>query len=120
MKNQSRQGKKRKLSEDDDEETLFCRSLIPRLKRLNPIVKASARIQIEEVFFQLKFANPSWSTPNNPVHIGNGGVRRTAQFQQNTFVMRQTNPSRFDVQPQIQQQTPIDEISQQVQQTSRI
>ena len=99
MKNRSHQAEKRKFSEDDDEEALLRRSLISHLKRLNPIAKASARIQTEEVFLQLKFAHPSWHTSNIPAYVGNGGVRRTASFQQNTFGIRQANPSYFDVQP---------------------
>ena len=65
MKNQ-----KQNLSRNEDEETLFCKSLIPRLKKLTPYAKATARLQIEQLFFQLEFANPSWGVPQSNAMTG--------------------------------------------------
>ena len=68
MKNQANRAEKRNLSQDEDKETLFCKSLIPRLRKLSPLANATARLQI---FFQLEFANPSWGTPQGNAITGN-------------------------------------------------
>ena len=58
---------------DDDEDTLFMKSLIPQLKRLNPRNKAMARIEIQQVLnkFEFNFAPnpvnpPPFMRPNVP------------------------------------------------------
>ena len=43
---------------EDDEESLFCRSLIPRLKRLPNRTRAAIRQQIEQEFFQAEYGSP--------------------------------------------------------------
>ena len=42
---------------EDDEESLFCRSLIPRLKRLPNRTRATIRLQIEQLFFQSEYCS---------------------------------------------------------------
>ena len=40
-----------------DEESLFCLSLAPRLRRLDPQKKAIARNSIENLFFSIEYGN---------------------------------------------------------------
>lgn len=39
----------------DEEDALFCRSLIPRMHRLSPQAKAFVRCQIEQLFYQAEY-----------------------------------------------------------------
>ena len=39
---------------EHDEETLFCRSLIPRLKRIPHLHRGLARLEIEQIFYQVE------------------------------------------------------------------
>ena len=52
--------------EVDDEESLFCRSLIPRLKRRSERKKSYLRIQIEQLLFNLEFIDPHIDTSQVP------------------------------------------------------
>lgn len=47
---------KRTFSEMEDEDDLYCRSLIPRLKRLTPQAKAYVRIQMEQLLFHAEYS----------------------------------------------------------------
>lgn len=52
---------------EDDEDSLFCRSLAPRLRRLPQRAKYFARMQIEQMLFQAEFAatEPVLQAPNH-------------------------------------------------------
>jgi hypothetical protein len=39
---------------EDDEETLFCRSLIPRLRRIPRLHRGLVRLEIEQIFYQVE------------------------------------------------------------------
>lgn len=43
----------------DDEDSLFCRSLIPRMKRLPCSRKYMVRLQIEQLLYQTEFTGPN-------------------------------------------------------------
>jgi hypothetical protein len=47
---------KRKYSELEDEDDLYCRSLVPRLKRLTPEAKAYVRIQLEQLLYHAEYS----------------------------------------------------------------
>ena len=64
-------GAKRKQTEEPEEEnSLFCRSLVPRLKRLPSQSRAFVRLQIEQLLYQTEFTGPQ-TQPNFP-QGGNG------------------------------------------------
>ena len=44
--------------EPEDEDSLFCRSLVPWLKRLPSQSKAFIRLQIEQLLYQTRFTGP--------------------------------------------------------------
>lgn len=48
---------KRKRIEYDDEDELFCLSLVPTLKRLGPRNKTIAKMRFQQVLFDLEFPN---------------------------------------------------------------
>ena len=50
-------GIKRRYSEYEDEDELYCRSLVPRLKRLTPQAKAYVRIQLEQLLYHAEYSN---------------------------------------------------------------
>jgi hypothetical protein len=56
---------KRKCSELEDEDDLYCRSLVPRLKRLTPQGKAYVRIQLEQLLYHAEYSGmiPSIGPP---------------------------------------------------------
>ena len=57
---------KRKLPEDfDDEDSLFCRSIVPRIKRLPVNVKGYVRLQIEKLLFEVELSHPQTQAGNN-------------------------------------------------------
>lgn len=58
-------GAKRKQTEDEDEDSLICRSLVPRLKRLPSQSRALIRLQIEQLLYQTEFTGPT-TQPNFP------------------------------------------------------
>ena len=59
--------KKRRLEEIEDEDSLFCRCLAQRLKRLHPRTKGFVRLQIEQLMYPAVFAGqPALPTPNQP------------------------------------------------------
>ena len=61
----------------DDENSLFCRSLVQRMQRLHPQMKAFVRCQIEQIFYQAEFgAQMPKGVPN---------MFGLHQFQQNQF-----------------------------------
>ncbi|XP_048582044.1 uncharacterized protein LOC116616213 [Nematostella vectensis] len=49
--------------EDYEEDGLFLRSLIPRMKKLSPQSKAALRIKIEQAFYEAEFSQPSTHVP---------------------------------------------------------
>ena len=55
--------KKKQTEEPDDEDSLFCRSLVPRLKRLPSQRRAFVRLQIEQLLYQTEFTG-SRTQPN--------------------------------------------------------
>ena len=64
-------GAKRKQTEEpEDEDSLFCKSLVPRLKRLPSQSRAFVRLQIEQLLYQTEFTGPQ-TQPNFP-QGGNG------------------------------------------------
>ena len=61
----------------EDENSLFCRSLVQRMQRLHPQMKAFVRCQIEQIFYQAEFgAQMPKGVPN---------MFGLHQFQQNQF-----------------------------------
>ena len=55
-------GAKRKHNEErEDEDSLFCRNLVPRLKRLPSQSRAFIRLQIEQLLYQTQFTGPRTS-----------------------------------------------------------
>lgn len=61
-------GAKRKQTEEqEDEDSLFCRSLVPRLKRLPPQSRTFVRLQIEQLLYQTEFTGvqPQQNFPQN-------------------------------------------------------
>ena len=50
---------KKKENKELDEDSLFCQSLIPRMKRLPAHAKAFLRAQIENLFYQVECNNVS-------------------------------------------------------------
>ena len=62
----------------EDENSLFCRSLVHRMQRLHPQVKAFVRCQIEQIFYQAEFGAQ--------VPKGGPSMFGTHQFQQNQFI----------------------------------
>lgn len=56
---------KRKYSELEDEDELYCRSLVPRLRRLTPQAKAYVRIQLEQLLYHVEYsgATPQIGAP---------------------------------------------------------
>eukprot|EP00112_Aurelia_sp_Birch-Aquarium-sp1_P017496 Seg4060.2 transcript_id=Seg4060.2/GoldUCD/mRNA.D3Y31 product="hypothetical protein" protein_id=Seg4060.2/GoldUCD/D3Y31 len=61
----------------EDENSLFCRSLVQRMQRLHPQMKALVRCQIEQIFYQAEFGAQ--------VPKGGSSIFGTHQFQQNQF-----------------------------------
>ena len=51
------QQNKQHAAHEMDEESLFCLSLAPRLRRLSPQKKAMVRNSIENIFFQIEYGN---------------------------------------------------------------
>jgi hypothetical protein len=51
------QQNKQPAAHEMDEESLFCLSLAPRLRRLIPQKKAMVRNSIENIFFQIEYGN---------------------------------------------------------------
>jgi BESS motif len=49
--------KRRRTEALDDEETLFCKSIVHTLRRLNPKQKAFAKLQILKVLYEAEFGN---------------------------------------------------------------
>ena len=58
---QASEAKRLKGEQSECEDSLYCKSLIPRMKRLDARSKAFIRLQIEQLFFQAE-ASPSPST----------------------------------------------------------
>jgi len=59
-------GAKRKQTEEpEDEDSLFCRSLVPRLKRLPSHSRAFIRLQIDHLLYEIEFTGPQ-TQPNFP------------------------------------------------------
>ena len=70
---------KRKLPEDfDDEDSLFCRSIVPRIKRLPVNVKGYVRLHIEKLLFEVELSHPQTQAGNN---VGTHNFRNST-FQQ--------------------------------------
>ena len=69
-------GAKRKQTEDEDEDSLFCRSLVPRLKRLPSQSRAFIRLQIEQLLYQTEFTGPR-TQPNFPQGYGHSDYSYT-------------------------------------------
>ena len=72
----------RDTADNNDDTALFCRSLIPRMKRLQPRSQAMLRLQIEQLFFQAEFSgiqDTVVSMPHYPL------VRYPAQEQYSVF-----------------------------------
>jgi hypothetical protein len=65
---------KRKYNELDDEDELYCRSLVLRLKRLTPQAKAYVRIQLEQLFYHAEY---SGEIPNIGAAFGSHFPERT-------------------------------------------
>ena len=62
-------GAKRKQTEElEDEDSLFCRSLVPRLKRLPSQRRAFVRLQIEQLLYQTEFTG----SRTRPYFLQNG------------------------------------------------
>ena len=57
--------KRKQIEEPEDEDSLFCRSLVPRLKRLPSQSRAFVRLQIEQLLYQTEFTK-SRTQPNFP------------------------------------------------------
>ena len=55
-KTRPQQNFKRKYTELEDEDELYCRSLVPRLKRLTPQGKAFVRIQLEQLLYHAEYS----------------------------------------------------------------
>ena len=51
--------KKSRIEEEEDEDTLYCRSLATRLRKLPLHTKAYLRLQIEQLMYQAQFADNS-------------------------------------------------------------
>ena len=71
---------KRKYYEMDDEDELYCRSLVPRLKRLTPQAKAYVRIQLEQLLYHAEY---SGETPRIGMPFG---FRSTESPQPTSFL----------------------------------
>jgi BESS motif len=62
--------KRRRTEALDDEETLFCKSIVHTLRRLNPKQKAFAKLQILKVLYEAEFGNDEdkqWTNIENTV-----------------------------------------------------
>jgi len=80
-------GAKRKQTEEpEDEDSLFCRSLVPRLKRLPSQSRAFIRLQIEHLLYQTEFTGPQ-TQPNFP----QGGYGHS-DYSHTPGVNREENP----------------------------
>ena len=53
------------IPEDDGEESLFCRSLIPRMKQLPKQAKAMFRLQVEQLLFHAEINHQSTTESNH-------------------------------------------------------
>ena len=62
---------------EDDEETLFCRSLIPRLRRMPHQHRGLPRLEIEQIFFQVEC---SGLQEQQQSRIGSQGSQSTSHF----------------------------------------
>ena len=71
----------------DDEASNFCRSLVPRLKRLPPLKKARMRMQIEQLFFQAEFAEPVLNSQPNAYSFNPAMCTSQIQDMQHGFAM---------------------------------
>lgn len=63
--------------QSNDEDDLYCRSLIPRIKRLEPKAKAYVRLEIEKLLYHTEYSNPtsgsaSFTDVNKPTSFPNG------------------------------------------------
>ncbi|XP_068722407.1 uncharacterized protein [Montipora capricornis] len=82
-------GSKRKQTEDlEDEDSLFCRSLVPRLKRLPSQRRAFLRLEIEQLLYQTEFTG-SRTQPNFPQN----GYGHSTDYPYTHGVNREENPS---------------------------
>ena len=52
--------------DEGDEDTLFCKSIVPQLKRLQPPMKQQAKIQIQQILFNCEFQHPWQAQPTSP------------------------------------------------------
>ena len=73
--------------ETDDEASNFCRSLVPRLKRLPPLKKAQMRMQVEQLFFQAEFAEPVLNSQPNAYSFNPAMCTSQIQDMQRGFAM---------------------------------
>ena len=52
--------------DEGDEDTLFCKSIVPQLKKLQPPMKQQAKIQIQQILFNCEFQHPWQAQPTSP------------------------------------------------------
>ena len=74
-------------AEPEDEDSLFCRSLVPRLKRLPSQSRAFVRLQIEQLLYQTEFTG-SRTQPNFPQN----GYGHSTDYPYTHGVNREENP----------------------------
>jgi hypothetical protein len=63
---------------EDDEETLFCRSLIPRLRRIPRLHRGLVRLEIEQIFYQVECS--SLQEQQRQSRIGSQSSQSTFHF----------------------------------------
>ena len=83
---------KRKYYEIEDEDELYCRSLVPRLKRLTPQAKAYVRIQLEQLLYHAEY---SGETPRIGMPFGfrsNEATQPTSTSFLNGRAVEQSHP----------------------------
>ena len=81
VSSENRQNRNEELNQLDYEDSFFCRSLIDRMKRLDPRARAFVRLGIEQLFFQMETqsqALPVLSPLSFAASSGMGFVDQTA------------------------------------------